>query len=483
MARNLNNIKIIQHNVLKWTFQRRNELCNLYFAYDPDIILLNATGIKDEVPIKIFNYNVHQKNKEGEDHAGVAVAIKKGIAYNIIDDFQEDVLAIKVETNKGPVIVATCYDPPRRAYFPTEDISRLHRKTIPVYFLGDLNVRHRFLGHRDNNLAGSIVNEWISRDLAIHMGPDFNTRVGVAGISRPDIILRNRNGFLNYAVQEGDLTTSDHIPIRFTIATTPIVVQGNKRRLYRRTNWENVQSKIQEDMRQKKEERDLKVNYRDITRNKIDKEISDWNNSIMKRIAEETPTTTIKYLPHPKESDLLKALQIAYNQIKTNLMTAEQRVLMRHIQEEIKIENLRLFDEAWERMINRLEIDRKDPKKFWGQIHRLMGGKGNGPSTYLWGANREKLYDDDKKLERYKEVWEKIFEITPEENRDYDLEHEETVTNYMVENVYRTVPYRLANLNRLNSEDPLSKPLEYFEMIKIIQKFKNKAPGETGSIK
>ena len=105
MARNLNNIKIIQHNVLKWTFQRRNELCNLYFAYDPDIILLNATGIKDEVPIKIFNYNVHQKNKEGEDHAGVAVAIKKGIAYNIIDDFQEDVLAIKVETSKGPVIV------------------------------------------------------------------------------------------------------------------------------------------------------------------------------------------------------------------------------------------------------------------------------------------------------------------------------------------------------------------------------------------
>ena len=113
-------------------------------------------------------------------------------------------------------------------------------------------------------------------------------------------------------------------------------------------------------MRQKKEERDLKVNYRDITRNKIDKEISDWNNSIMKRIDEETPTTTIRYLPHPKESDLLKALQIAHNQIKNNLTTAEQRVLLRHIQKEIKIENLRLFDEAWERMINRLEIDQKE---------------------------------------------------------------------------------------------------------------------------
>ena len=78
-------------------------------------------------------------------------------------------------------------------------------------------------------------------------------------------------------------------------------------------------------------------------------------------------------------------------------------------------------------------------------------------------------------MEKYKEVWEKIFEITPEENRDCDRAHEETVTSYMIENVYRTIPYRLANLNRLNSEDPLTKPLEYFKIIKIIQNFKNKA--------
>ena len=81
------------------------------------------------------------------------------------------------------------------------------------------------------------------------------------------------------------------------------------------------------------------------------------------------------------------------------------------MQEEIKTKNSRLFDEAWQRLINKLEIDWKDPKKFWGQIHRLLGGgKGNGPPTYLWGTNREKIYDEDKKLERYKEVWEKIFE-------------------------------------------------------------------------
>ena len=51
--------------------------------------------------------------------------------------------------------------------------------------------------------------------------------------------------------------------------------------------------------------------------------------------------------------------------------------------------------------------------------------------------------------------------------------------NYLAEIFYRTQPYRLANLNRLNNEDPLTKPLQYFDMLCIIGNFKNKAPGNS----
>ena len=61
---NLSTIKIIQQNVLKWTFNRRNELTNYYMKMDPDVILLNATGLRDSERIKIFNYNVYQRNVE-----------------------------------------------------------------------------------------------------------------------------------------------------------------------------------------------------------------------------------------------------------------------------------------------------------------------------------------------------------------------------------------------------------------------------------
>ena len=77
-------ITIIQHNVLKWMFTRRNELTNLYSQHNPDLILLNSTGQKNNERIKIMNYNVYQRNKEGEDSAGVVVAVKRNIQHQII---------------------------------------------------------------------------------------------------------------------------------------------------------------------------------------------------------------------------------------------------------------------------------------------------------------------------------------------------------------------------------------------------------------
>ena len=55
-------IKIIQHNVLQWTTEKRNELANYYNMKNPEIIHLNAIGKINERWIKIFNYNVYIRN-------------------------------------------------------------------------------------------------------------------------------------------------------------------------------------------------------------------------------------------------------------------------------------------------------------------------------------------------------------------------------------------------------------------------------------
>ena len=73
----IQDLKIIQHNVLWWTNERSIELCNYYRQENPDIILLNSTSIINNNKIKIYNYNVIQKNILNERSAGVAIAIKK----------------------------------------------------------------------------------------------------------------------------------------------------------------------------------------------------------------------------------------------------------------------------------------------------------------------------------------------------------------------------------------------------------------------
>ena len=80
----------------------------------------------------------------------------------------------------------------------------------------------------------------------------------------------------------------------------------------------------------------LKLQYRDVAIDIIDGEIESWMITIKSRIDEETPTTLLKYLPHPKESNLQKMLLIAYNILKHNVFMREQREQIRMLQEEIK---------------------------------------------------------------------------------------------------------------------------------------------------
>ena len=117
----MDQITIIQHNVMKWSKVRANELANIYYQYNPEVILLHSTGLKHHEKLKIYQYNVHQKNYLNENNAGIAIAVKKNTKYKLHDDTSDDILAIQLETERGPVIICTLYVPPRRNILPIQD--------------------------------------------------------------------------------------------------------------------------------------------------------------------------------------------------------------------------------------------------------------------------------------------------------------------------------------------------------------------------
>ena len=245
----------------------------------------------------------------------------------------------------------------------------------------------------------------------------------------------------------------------FKILTTAITKECPPRRLYKRTDWTKTKEKIHQDMEELNRTRNLTGNSRNIDREVLDQEITKWTKSIIQRVNEETPIKTLTYIPHPKESDLLKLLQELYNQIKNkNIYSQKDKRVMQRIQDEIKAENIIIFNENWEDLIKKIDLHKNGPKIFWENIRRLMGGKDNGPPTYIWDKNNVKVYKTEDKLKIFKEVWEKeIFQITETENRDFDVENERRVEEYLVQNEYRIRPYVTANLNRLDNNSFLTR--------------------------
>ncbi len=99
-------IRVIQHNVLTWD-TRKCDLINTYRQFDPDIVLINSHGLKDEKRLKIPGFRTYQQNFSNEQMDGVAIAIRKTIRHRIEDDFLSETLAVVIESSDGPLTIAT----------------------------------------------------------------------------------------------------------------------------------------------------------------------------------------------------------------------------------------------------------------------------------------------------------------------------------------------------------------------------------------
>ncbi len=104
--------------------------------------------------------------------------------------------------------------------------------------LADLNANHPTLGYTHSNTKGRQLNTLIQNRLIQHIGPEFPTYYTHRRGTTPDIILTNHRTYHNTHTISGPLTTSDHIPIIFTISTATILIPSPTRPNYSKANWE-----------------------------------------------------------------------------------------------------------------------------------------------------------------------------------------------------------------------------------------------------
>ena len=233
----MNKILIIQHNVLHWP-TNKHSLIPYYLQENPDIILINSHGLKSDQSLKIPGYKTYKINTSEALADGSAIAIKYNITHKLFDDFDFDVLALEIQTSLGPIILATTYLPPRRPYIPLTDFYRLLNNNIPTYILGDFNGRHRYFGNNNENTVGKSLFELINRGRMLHIGPHFPTYISHRTSTNSDKIFANKHHYLNTNIETGEITSSDHIPIKFTLATKPYIVPQPKIYKLNKANWD-----------------------------------------------------------------------------------------------------------------------------------------------------------------------------------------------------------------------------------------------------
>lgn len=470
----LNTLKIVQHNVLAWTFNRRNELFNIYRTLDPDIILINAHGRKNEERIKLFNYNVYQRNSLNENNAGVAIAIRINLKHQIIDDLEDDFLALKVTTTQGPLIIATGYLPPRNPTLPHNNFLRLFRNQFPVLLAGDLNARHHILDHGNDNAIGELIYQYMRGGNATHVGPFFKTYVTPRASGTPDIVLVNNKFNYNIQISPGPLTTSDHLPLVIRMSTSPLQVPVPPRLNFHNANWENFATQLSSF---------TIPNLDRQPRQKIDEQLDRWFTAVQAAMDNNIPVTTFRTLPHIKLTKEVHLIQQAYKNIMAKAnntgWTEQLRNTMKVLQNNMASIMKEQGEKYWEKLLQNTEKTYRQPQIFWKEIRKLMGMDSNS-TPYILDPQGNKLTSDEDIANEFRRHLKNTFQITEEDNNNFCQRTQQEVNEYL-RNTDQHKPFETIDLSRLNVDNRLTKPITRNELIGKINSFKNrKAPGQSG---
>ena len=469
----MENIKIVQHNVYNWNTNKLI-LINTYKNINPDIILINSHGVKTGENIKVYGYSSYIINSSNELSDGSAILIKQNLKHKIKDNFDTDFLQITIETDTGPINIATTYLPPRRPYLPFTDFHTIASQHEPTYIIGDLNAHHPYLNTKTTNKVGNALKIFIDNNKLNFLGPNFPTYLSHNAATTPDIILANNKTFHNVKIHPGPTTASDHLPVIITITSQSIKIPVKPKPNFKNANWDKFQEEI-----------DNKCNSLIINehmgKNDLERSLNNWINYITEAISNNIPKTKHKLEQKEISNPQIKYLQWISTRIidssKTTGWTYNKYIAFKTVKHKIVEASRKQSFENWENKMNYLHTIYKDPKKFWQNIKRLRGTTASNTPYLIFQNN--KIYEDKVKEPIFRDIWSNIFKISPEENQLFDQNTDTLVNNFITDNHEHLTPYTHASPNNLDNSNNLTAKITIQEVTNVIKQLKNNTPGHT----
>ena len=466
------NFKILAHNVNGW-HNKRYSLYNTYKTEDPDVVLLSEHGVEEEANMKMFGYDVIHKNPTQERYDGAAIGIKRHIKYKRGSVMEESYISVIIETNIGSLEIAAGYQPPRRDYLPVHSLIQLFNKPHPVLLIGDLNARTAVSGYRTYNGIGRSLNTLIDRGIVTRLGPDFPTFFYQQSATKPDIVLSNNIITYNYHIKPGPPTVSDHVPIVMIISTAPIQVEIPPRKSFRKVDWDKYRVLLNSHQ----QHLDPGSTLED-----IDLHLYNLQTALERADNEVIPRIKYKTLQHPANTqetiNKLSQLRQVYTTIFINGINRELTLQLRTLKIELNHLLNHQQTSKWNEIIAKTD-EETTPKIFWRNIKRLKG-EINKKQIILKNRDGEITEDPVVLEEKFRRKWRKIFQISEEEEEDFDDQHDALIKTRMIPLIHRTTPYAVIDNNRFT---PLEPAFGMEELTSAIAGTKQRAPGLSGVTK
>lgn len=477
-------IKIYHINIRSWENNKYAFMIDISH-HNPDIILLNETGILKNNQIKLSGYNSIIKSP-GAAH-GIVILIKIELSFENVIINDDNTLAIKLFTKMGPIIIATAYSPPREASLPTPSIYKIASYNFPIIMLADFNAHHSLFENTNatqnrSDPKGKQLYNIIQKTQLEYIGPDFKTYITKYKKGKPDIILKNHLfSIFNYRINPGEGIGSDHIPIILEFQTTPFKIIKPTTSIINSLNIPNFKKDLAS---HKSIELDGKL------ATEIDKELEKLMTDIQSATKANCKTSSLTIINTYKPTPEIKSKLLKYQDNCLNYYCYGSPTL-NTLQLQLKeISNLvsTQLNVNWEKLVQKATENYGNPKRFWNSIKQL---KGSNQQTLTCLTNS--YYNDDSESDSFdtqvvkhitdkteqaqlmSETWSKIF--APNSGREFVNTNTCKITQWFNSIKNSLIPDTLINKSKLIPDHPLLRPITNLEIINCFKLTKLKAPG------
>ena len=457
--------------------------------HDPEIILLNETALPEEGYAKILGYK--SLNKSQGRFTGVSILIKDHLKYEIIAIEQDNILAIKLYTSYGIMIIATAYVPPRTPSLPTIALNKLFSHNVPTLLMGDLNAHHPMMDNESvyqpfGDSKGKQLQRLATLKKLRYLGPHFKTFITKRARGKPDLVIANKQfDIFHHRILAGENYGSDHIPIIMNIQAQPFKVIKSTTPNINTLNIKEFQNELN------------KIECPSLD-NKPTDEINKTTSMLMKNIAEATEkccqkNTTIVIKNYEPTSKIKRKLQ-QYSAACLNYYrygapnTRKLNEILNEIRELVSTQQA----DQWKQVVDTATESYGEPKKFWQKIKRLN----SDPRDKIYPTLQTKITIDDseesdfgeereisitnpkEQAELMSNTWRKVFK--PQKGQEFSNANTKMVKAWFTQTRPRLNPKPVINFNNLIEDHPIMRPIDPQEITSSIAYTKNKAPGLSG---